>query len=150
MTRQSRPPERDIVEATERYFISRGLRRYIAEAPAGGRRIDLLCMDPKHHEYHAVEAKVDAPTHAFTQAYRYRFFANYCYVAILAGRTNETAMQLAKTSGIGLILVAWIAERNSYDAKLVVMPDRSSDFLPELGDFAWRTASCNHCVGGEN
>lgn len=149
MTRQSRPLEWVIVEATERYFVSRGLKNCVVEAPAGGRRIDLLCMDRKCHEYHAIEAKVDAPTHAFTQAYRYRFFASYCYVAVLAGRTNETAMQLAKESGIGLILVAWSAERNSYEAKLVVTPDRSHDFLPELGDFAWRSASRDF-VGGES
>ena len=141
MTRRIRPPERVIVEATERYFKSRGLPNIVSEAPAGARRIDLLCRDQKHQEYHAIEAKVDAPTHAFVQASRYRFFANYCYVALLTGHTNRTATQLARESGIGLILVAWMPEHGFYEATLVVAPEPSGSFLPELGDFAWRSAS---------
>ena len=139
MARSSRPAERDIVEATARYFKARGIPTFVSEAPAGGRRIDLMCMDEHHHEYHAIEAKVDAPTHAFIQASRYRFFANYCYVALLAGRTNKTATQLAEESGIGLILVVWAPEHGSYEAKLAVTPKRSDSFLRELGDFVWKS-----------
>jgi RecB family endonuclease NucS len=139
MARHSRPPEQVIVQATERYFESQGFPDFVSEAPAGGRRIDLLCMDARRHEYHAIEAKVDAPTHAFIQASRYRFFADYCYVALLAGRTNRTATRLAEESGIGLILVVWRPEQCSFGANLAVTPRRSESFFPELGDYIWRS-----------
>lgn len=140
MGKSSRPPERVIVEATERYFRSMGISDHVSEAPAGARRIDLVCMDTRCHEYHAIEAKVDSPTHAFTQASRYRFFANYCYVALLGGDANRRAIQLAQDSGVGLILVRWKPDHDMYEAELAIAPKRSASFLPELGDFVWRSA----------
>jgi hypothetical protein len=53
----------------------------------------------------AIEAKINSPSRAFRQAFRYKIISDYTYVALPKNKSNIRAIQLAEETGIGLLLV---------------------------------------------
>lgn len=100
-----KPSEKKIVKAVSTLFKKIGLLNQKTEVQVCERFIDLACWDERRKRITAVEAKVKAPAKAFEQALRYRYVADYVYVAILKNGCNNRAIELSKETGIGLIFV---------------------------------------------
>lgn len=100
-----KPSEAKIVKAVSSLFKKAGLEIRKTELQICERFIDLACWNRDMAKVVAVEAKVKAPAKAFEQALRYRYVADYVYVAILKNGCNERAIELSKKTGIGLIFV---------------------------------------------
>src|SRR3990172_5549372 len=100
-----KPSERKMVEAILNLFRRQGINSLFTEVQFCDRYIDILCFDDRNHTFFAVEAKVNAPSKAFRQAGKYKYIADYVYVAILKNGSNKTALELSKDTGIGLIFV---------------------------------------------
>ena len=107
---KNKPQEIKIVEAVERFIISKWKVKSRREIPFCERSLDLF-LKKKNGKFVSVEAKVDAPSKAFKQASRYKYISDYIYVAILENKSNILSNTLAKETGIGLILV----KRDSLD-----------------------------------
>jgi len=105
------PSEKKLVKAVSKLLRKKGYTNQKTEAQICERFIDLACWDTKGKNIVAVEAKVKAPAKAFEQALRYRYVADYVYVAILRNGCNKRATELAVKTGIGLIFV----KRDSLD-----------------------------------
>ena len=124
MEEQNKPSEQKMVKAVSSLFRNRGYRKQITEAQFCERFIDILCMNKKTKKLVAIEAKVNAPSKAFEQASRYRYIADYVYVAILKNGCNKKAIELSHKTGIGLIFV----RRDTWDryyAEVKIKPEKS-------------------------
>jgi hypothetical protein len=103
------PTENELVMALVEYFRNKN-KRVLTEVQLFERFIDIVAIDDKNKLY-AIEAKLKSPSQAFKQALRYRIFADYVYVATQKNGTNKTSLQLADKTGIGLILVNKIRDK---------------------------------------
>jgi len=124
MEERKRPSELKLVKAVSSLFRDRGYKEQITEAQFCERFIDILCMNKKTKKFAAIEAKVNAPSKAFEQASRYRYIADYVYVAILKNGCNKKAIELSHKTGIGLIFV----RRDTWDryyAEVKIKPKKS-------------------------
>ncbi|MDD2524324.1 MAG: hypothetical protein PHT81_05720 [Endomicrobiaceae bacterium] len=101
---QKKASEIKIVEAVERFILKKWEVVSKREIPFCERSLDVF-LKKRDGSYVAIEAKVDATSKAFKQADRYKYIADYVYVAILENRSNTLANMLSKETGIGLILV---------------------------------------------
>ena len=129
---KNKPSEERIVNSVAMFFKRKGYSKQKKEFQLCERYIDLLCDNGK--KMIAVEAKVNAPTQAFSQAKRYAHIADYVYVAILKNGCNKKAIELSKVTGIGLIFV----KRDSldrYTAKLEIKPKRSKKKDKQLAQY---------------
>jgi len=117
--------ERKIVKAVSALLEKKGYNVRKEEVQFCERFIDILCWKNKSRsDIVAVEAKVKAPTKAFEQASRYRYIADYVYVAILRDSCNKKSIELSTSTGIGLIFV----RRDSLDryyATIEIKPKKS-------------------------
>ena len=118
------PSEKKIVDAAAKLLRKNGYINQKVEAQICERFIDLVCCDKKKKNIAAVEGKVKAPAKPFEQALRYRYVADYVYVAILRNGCNKRATELSEKTGIGLIFV----RRDSlerYYANIEIKPAKS-------------------------
>jgi len=119
------PSEQKIVRAVVALFKRKGYKNQQTEVQFCERFVDMLCWkNPAIKEVVAIEAKVNAPTRAFEQASRYRYIADYVYVAILKNGCNKKSVELAETTGIGLIFVKRDS-LNRYHATIEINPQKS-------------------------
>lgn len=125
MKKKTNPSEQSLVKAVSTLLRSQGYKYQKTEVQFCERFIDVLCWRKRSNKVVAVEAKVKAPTKAFEQASRYRYVADYVYVAILKNGCNKRAIELATTTGIGLIFVRGDS-LNRYYAKIEIEPKKSS------------------------
>lgn len=117
--------ERKIVKAVSALLKKKGYNVRNEEVQFCERFIDILCWkNESRTDIVAVEAKVKAPTKAFEQASRYRYIADYVYVAVLKNGCNKKSIELSTSTGIGLIFV----RRDSLDryyATIEIRPKKS-------------------------
>ena len=132
----TRPSEKKMVVAVLNLFRRRGVRFLRREVQFCERHIDILCLDDRNENFFAVEAKVNAPSKAFSQARRYKYVADYVYVAILKNGTNKKALELSEKTGIGLIFV----KRDSldrYSAEVAINPKISDCKDTIIANYVW-------------
>ena len=93
-----------------------------------------------NNNYIAIEAKVNSPTKAFEQANKYKYIADYVYVAILKNNSNKTAIRLAEETGIGLM---FIEETENLKFKLTIEKeaDKSNIYIDNLANQIWKAKS---------
>lgn len=137
-----KPSEKKMVEAILNLFRRKGLNSLFTEVQFCERYIDVLCLDDKTQKFLAVEAKVKAPSSAFRQAERYKYIADYVYVAVLENGSNKTALELSERTGIGLMFVRRDS-LNRYYAKIAINPKISDCKDTVIADYVWnlRTGS---------
>lgn len=121
---KNKPTEKEIVSAVLELFKKSGFKIRITEAQFCERFIDILCADNWKKQVIAIEAKVNAPSRAFEQAVRYKYIADYVYVALFKNGCNKLARQLANETDIGLIFVSK-NKLGNYVAKVEIVPSPS-------------------------
>jgi len=119
---KNRIAETKIVQAVENLFNFNGITEQFKEVKFCERSIDLFAKDKEFHI--AVEAKVNAISQAFKQAERYRYVADYLYVALLKNSSNKRALELSESTGIGIIFV----EGNTEDDLIAYFESQSLKF----------------------
>ncbi len=138
----NKPSEKKIVRAVLNLFRRKGINFLFTEVQFCERRVDILCLNEKTKRFFAVEAKVNAPYKAFIQAERYKYIADYVYVAILKNGSNKTALELSKNTGIGLIFV----KRDSldrYKAEIAISPEMSKYKDIKIANYIWTVNTKN-------
>ena len=143
------PSEKKIVDAVVRMFQRRGIKSFKKEVQFCERCIDILFLAEKTKNFFAIEAKVNAPSQAFEQAERYKYVADYVYVAILKNGSNKTAIRLSKDKDIGLIFV----KRDSLDryyAETVIEPKPSTYKDIVVANYVWDVKNNGRTFNGYN
>ena len=139
---KKKPSEKKMVGSILNLFRRKGLNFLFTEVQFCERYIDVLCLDEKKQKLFAVEAKVKAPSRAFGQAERYKYIADYVYVAVLKNGSNKTALELSKNTGIGLMFV----RRDSLDryyAEIAIKPKISNFKDVAIANYVWNLKTGN-------
>lgn len=125
-----------IVDAVCEYF-KKNNSQVFTEVQLFEKFIDIYCKNTNNN-YIAIEAKVNSPTRAFQQACKYKYIADFVYVAILKNNSNKTAIRLAEETGIGLMLI----EKNEncgFNLTIEKNPNQSDIYIEKLANHIWQT-----------
>lgn len=135
-----RPQETRLVEAVARLFRRMGFQEIKTEVQFCERFLDIVARMRPTGGLVAVEAKVNSPSRAFRQAARYFHVAQRVYVAQFAKSPTSLAIDLAKSTGIGLIVVK--ADRLGRLAAAIHIEGRPSNlFDRKLASRIWDLAA---------
>ena len=132
--KNKRIAERLVQSVACTYLHGLGFQEVHEEVTLGEKRLDIFARRDDG-EFCAVEAKVGAARRAFSQASKYQHVAQTIYVA-LYGKTSGIAEELAKVTGIGLIMVT-LSQEGDLIPRLVVEAQESPFFERSLANHIW-------------